>query len=173
MIDLNEKHQAWRSAYHAGELHVFRMRYVCPCCTSVWYQDILDKPDRFEIPDRRKLGLAMLCGSCEARRVTAFVVPGKDGWTAPFLSNGEIGIAWGRLNAPPKGTWISAEGLGALQDGHDMRDDRRDVFRACTTRKSEGRRINVTSMTAEQLAASGLGWNAPPPPVGNSGSAVW
>ena len=182
MIQVNDKHPTWRAAYHAGTLHRFEMRFVCPCCTRVWHQDILDVPEQFEIPDRRKLGLALLCGSCEARRVTLFVVPGKDGWSAPFLSRGEIGTAWGRLNAPPKGTWVKAEGKGPwfesqaacdIRGKRGLRDDRRDLFIACTTRERDGRRYNVTAMTAETLAASGLDWKPPPPPIGITSGGSW
>ena len=180
MIEINERHPAWRAAYQAQELHVFRMRIVCPCCSSVWYQDVLDIPEGFEIPDRRKMGLAMLCGSCEARRVTLFVVPGKGGWSAPFLTPSEIKVAYGRLYDAPKGTWIKADGLGPWYGGHrsedvrgPLRDDRRDVFCACTTRERDGRRYNVTAMTAETLAASGLDWKAPPPPIGITSGDSW
>lgn len=173
MIQIDDKHPTWRAAYHAGTLHVFEMRFVCPCCSEVWYQDVLDVPEQFEIPDRRKLGLALLCGSCEARRVTLFVVPGKDGWSAPFLSRGEISTAWGRLNAPQKGTWVKAEGKGPYVPGGKMRDDRKALFVACTTRERDGRRVNIGSMTAEALSASGLDWKQPPPSIGNNNAATW
>lgn len=181
MIDLNEKHPAWRAALHAGELHVFRLRIVCPCCGAVWYLDVLDVPGQFEIPDRRKMGMAMLCGACEARRVTVFVVPGKGGWSAPFLSPGEISQAWAKLLGAPKGAWIRVEDW--TQDDSatrcpwngcvNLRDDRRDMFRACTTREREGRRVNVTAMTAELLSASGLGWKPPPAPIGKPDAGAW
>lgn len=176
-----EKYARWRDALPAWGLHVFRLRIVCPCCSSVWYQDILEVPDQFEIPDRRRLGLAMLCGSCEARRMTMFVVPGKDGWKAPFLANGEIGQAWGRLNAAPKGDWIRVEPWSHEQsatrcpwDGSvPLRNDRDDLFRSCTTRIVDGRRVNVTSYTAETLIASGLDWKAPSTPIGRTGADSW
>lgn len=180
MIEINERHPAWRAAYQAQELHVFRMRIVCPCCGSVWYMDVLDVPGQFEIPDRRKMGLALLCGACEARRVTLFVVPGKGGWSAPFLTPGEIKVAYGRLYDSPKAAWIKADGLGSWYGGHrcedvrgPLRDDRRDVFHACTTREQDGRRINIGSMTAETLSASGLDWKAPPPPIGITSGDSW
>lgn len=174
-------HDAWRMALHAGELHVFRLRIVCPCCGAVWYQDVLDIPNQFEIPDRRKMGMAMLCGTCEARRVTLFVVPGKDGWSAPFLSPAEISQAWAKLLSAPKGSWIRVETWSQEQtetrcpwDGTSpLRDDRRDMFRACTTREREGGRCNVTAMTADALAASSLGWKIPQAPVGISSSEPW
>ena len=172
MIDVTEKHPAWRVALRDGTLHVFRLRIVCPCCREVWYMDVLDIPDQFEIPDRRRLGLAMLCGSCEARRVTRFVVPGKDGWSAPFLTPAEISQVFGRLYDVPRGTWIDVEGKGQW-DGGELRDDRRDLFRACTTIARGGVRVNIASLNAETLAASGLPWKVPPPPVGVSGKDGW
>lgn len=165
-------YDAWRVALNSGTLHVFRLRIVCPCCREVWYMDVLDIPDQFEVPDRRRLGLAMLCGSCEARRVTLFVVPGKGGWSAPFLTHAEISQVFGRLHDVPRGTWIDAEGKGQW-DGGELHDDRRDLFRACTTRERDGRRINVGSMTAETLFASGLDWKAPPPPIGITSGDSW
>ena len=181
MIDVNEKHPAWRAALHAGELHVFRLRIVCPCCGAVWYLDVLDVPGQFEIPDRRKMGMAMLCGACEARRVTVFVVPGKGGWSAPFLTASEISQAWAKLLGAPKGSWIRVEDWTPDEaatrcpwDGQtELRDDRRDLFRACTTRERDGRRYNVTAMTAETLSASGLDWKVPPPPIGIAAGESW
>ena len=176
-----ESIEAFIAAKRDGRLHVFRLRIVCPCCSSIWYQDILEVPDKFEIPDRRRMGLAMLCGSCEARRMTRFVVPGKDGWNAPFLTPGEIAQAWAKLLGAPKGSWIRVEDWTPDEaatrcpwDGQtELRDDRRDLFRACTTRGRDGRRYNVTAMTAETLTASGLGWKTPPAPVGIASGESW
>lgn len=181
MIDVNEKHPAWRTALHAGALHVFRLRIVCPCCGTVWYMDVLDVPEQFEIPDRRKLGLATLCGSCEARRLTQFVVHGKGGWSAPFLTKSEIAQSWAKLMSVPKGDWIRVEPWCGTEadtrcpwDGFTaLRNDRADLFRACTTREREGRSVNVTGMTAELLSASGLGWKIPQAPIGQPDADAW
>lgn len=171
MIEATGAHAAWRAAFAAGTLHGFEMRLVCPVCYTAWHQQVVDDPEVFQIPDRRKMGLAMLCGACEARRLTMFVVPGKGGWSASFLTQGEISIAFGRLHNE-KSTWISAEGMG-IWSGEPLRDDRRDLFRACTTRVRDGRRYNVTAMTAEELASSGLGWKIPPAPVGRNEADSW
>lgn len=171
MIEATGAHAAWRAAYAQGKLHGFQMRLECPCCRTIWYQQVVDAPETFVIPDRIRMGLAMLCGSCEARRLTVFVVPGKGGWSAPFLTQGEIAQAFARLHNE-KRTWVSAEGMGPWS-GEPLRDDRRDVFRACTTREREGRRYNVTAMTAEVLASSGLGWKIPPAPVGRDQGDSW
>lgn len=177
MIEATGTHAVWRAAFGAGTLHGFHLRIQCPCCMTAWYLQVVDDPEVFEIPDRRKMGLAMFCGACEARRLTLFVVPGKGGWSAPFLTQGEIAHAFARLHND-KRTWISAEGLGPWYGGagfEDMRgplrNDRRDVFLACTTRERDGRRYNVTAMTAEALAASKLDWKTPPPPVAIASTA--
>lgn len=169
MIEATGNHAVWRAAFAAGTLHGFHLRIQCPCCMTAWYMQVVDVPDLFEIPDRRKMGLAMLCGACEAQRLTLFVVPGKGGWSAPFLSQGEIAQAFARLHND-KRTWIEAEGMGPWS-GEPLRDDRRDVFLIATTRQRDGRRYNVTAMTAETLASSGLKWKIPPPPVGIPSSA--
>jgi hypothetical protein len=171
MIEATGAHAAWRAAFAQGTLHGFQMRLECPCCPTIWYQEVVDAPATFEIPDRLRMGLAMLCGSCEARRLTMFVVPGKGGWSAPFLTQGEISQAFARLHKE-KRPWITAEGMGPWS-GEPLRDDRRDVFRACTTRIRDGRRYNVTAMTAEVLASSGLKWKAPPAPVGRDQGDSW
>ena len=172
MMDaMNEQHAAWRAAHEEGRLHVFELRVTCPCCRTPWHVEVLDDPETFEIPDRRRMGLAMLCGACEARRITLFVVPGKGGWTAPFLTQSEISQVFGRLHNE-KATWIAAEGRGAW-DGRKLRDDRRDLFRACTTMQRDGKRYNVTAMTAELLSASGLGWKPPPAPIGQPDAGAW
>lgn len=176
MMDaMSERHAAWRAAHEEGRLHVFEFRVTCPCCRTSWHIDVLDDPDTFEIPDRLRMGLAMLCGACEARRITLFVVPGKGGWSAPFLSQGEISQAFGRLHGEKHSKWIEADGKGLWGGKHSkkLRNDRADVFRACTTMQREGRRYNVTSMTAETLAASGLDWKAPPAPIGRSTADGW
>lgn len=169
MIEATGAHATWRAAFAAGTLHGFEMRIACPCCRTIWYQQIVDDPEVFVIPDRRKMGLAMLCGACEARRLTVFVVPGKSGWSAPFLTQGEIAQAFARLHNE-KRTWIEAEGMGPWS-GEPLRDDRRDVFLACTTRERDGRRYNVTAMTAEALVASKLEWKAPPAPIAIASTA--
>ena len=110
-----------------------------------------------------------------------FVAPGKGGWSAPFLTASEISQAWAKLLGAPKGSWIRVEDWTPDEaatrcpwDGQtELRDDRRDLFRACTTREREGRRVNVTAMTAETLSASGLDWKAPPPPIGIAAGESW
>lgn len=171
MIEATGAHATWRAAFAAGTLHGFEMRMTCPVCRSAWHQQVVDVPEQFEIPDRRKMGLAMLCGDCEARRLTVFVVPGKNGWSAPFLTQGEIAQAFARLHNE-KRTWIEAEGMGPWS-GEPLRDDRRDVFLIATTRQRDGRRYNVTAMTAESLAASGLKWKIPPAPVAIASADSW
>ena len=125
MIEATGAHAIWRTAFAQGTLHRFEVRFVCPVCRSAWHQEVLDAPDVFEIPDRRKMGLAMLCGACHARRLTLFLVPGKGGWSAPFLTQAEISQAFGRLHNE-KQTWISAEGRGPWC-GEKLLDDRRDL----------------------------------------------
>lgn len=150
--------------------HIFRLTLTCPGCGARWCQDITDHPDRFEIPDRRALGLAMLCGGCEAQRITRYVVRGKGKaeWSAPFFGEDRISEAWGRLKAVPNpGTsWVTVEGLGPAGDNAKrLRDDRRDVMRSILVRKvNEYRGERVTCFDASQLGAAGLDWKIPDAP---------
>lgn len=151
--------------------HIFRLTLTCPGCGARWCQDITDHPDRFEIPDRRALGLAMLCGGCEAQRITRYVVRGHGGkveWSAPFLDDAKIAQCWGRLRAVPRAgkNWITVEGLGPLCEFHGkLRDDRKDVLSAIITRRvNDYKAERVTCYDASQLAAAGLNWPVPKPP---------
>lgn len=151
--------------------HVFRMTMTCPCCGTRWILDVTDTPDTFEIPDRIQLGLALLCGACEAQRITRYVVRGNGGkvdWSATFLDDAKIAQCWGRLRAVPRAgkNWITVEGLGPLCEFHGkLRDDRKDVLSAILTRRvNDYKAERVTCFDASQLAAAGLEWDIPKPP---------
>lgn len=160
--------KGWRES--VDRHHVFRLTMTCPCCGTRWVLDVTDNPETFAIPDRVQLGLALLCGDCEAQRITRYVCRGSNGkaeWSAPFLDDVRIAQCWGRLRAVPRpGThWITAEGLGLFSEFGRLRDDRSDVLRAATTRRvNDYRAERVTCYDASQLAAAGLNWPVPKPP---------
>lgn len=146
--------ERWRSGHAAGRHHVFRMRYVCPCCDGVWYQDVTEEPDAFAavlLPDRRALGRAMLCGKCDALSRMLMVSDASASEEAFVISASRLYECLGRLYREPEMRWIDVKGMGPY-DGNQksLRDDRRQAAKEVNFRQDGARWIRRASVTVSQ-----------------------
>lgn len=147
----SEQMERWVETKQAGTHHVFRFRYVCPHCETVWYQDITDDPEDFArnpIPDRRNLGRAMLCGTCEARSrmIVGSVV--ADIETEYCLTKSDLFNSLGRLYNDHNTTWVMVKGMGPYNgDPKSLRDDKREQVLKIATQKEGSQTFRRSSYT--------------------------
>lgn len=88
--------------------YVFRFRHVCPCCDKPWLADYAcsEAEGQSNPSDPLRLGLALLCGVCEALRIAHIV----DDVTAkmyapqqPYMSwpDGKSAYCWQKIRENP------------------------------------------------------------------------
>lgn len=158
----------WRSSLAAGRHHVFRMRYLCPCCDAPWYQDVTEEPEAFAatpIPDRRALGRAMLCGTCEALSRMLLVSDASESEETFVIDSGRLFDRLGRLYREPGLSWVSVKGMGPFDgDPKSLRDDKRDAAKAINFVQDGGRWYRRASVSvSDAVAAKWIAWDAPGP----------
>lgn len=105
----SEAIERWIETKANGQHHVFRMRYVCPHCGTVWHQDITEDPVAFgntPLPDRRNLGRAMLCGTCEAKSRMVLGSVAVDMETRYVLDRHELHTSLGNLYSDHHTKWV-------------------------------------------------------------------
>lgn len=150
----------WMETKAAGTHHVFRFRYVCPHCEATWFQDITEDPEDFAakpIPDRRNLGRAMLCGTCEAKSrmiigsVVAEIVPEF------AITESALFASLGKLYSDHNMGWVTVKGMGAYNgDPKSLRDDKREQVKQIATRQDGDRTFRRGAYTISE--ATNLKW---------------
>ena len=111
----SEQLERWVESKARGTHHVFRMRYVCPHCGEVWRQDITEDPVEFgkhPLPDRRNLGRAMLCGTCEAKSRMVLGSVAVDMETRYVLDKDELYASLGNLYTDHNMGWVTVKPMG-------------------------------------------------------------
>lgn len=158
----------WMETKAAGTHHVFRFRYVCPHCEAVWCQDITDDPDDFAekpIPDRRNLGRAMLCGTCEAR--SRMIVGSVVADIEPefCLQDRDLYESLGKLYRDHNTSWVMVKGMGPYNgDPKSLLDEKREQVLKVATRKDGGRTLRRCSYTiTEATERKWRSFDAPDP----------
>lgn len=152
----------WRASESAGRHHVFRMRYLCPCCDTPWYQDVTEEPEAFAatpIPDRKVLGRAILCGKCDALSRMLLVSDVAASEDAFVLSASRLYDCLGRLYREPGIRWIDVKGMGQY-DGNpkSLRDDKMSAAKEVNFRQDGTRWIRRASVSVSDAVA--FGWMA-------------
>jgi hypothetical protein len=126
--------ERWMETKASGTHHVFRFRIVCPHCGTVWYQDVTEDPQDFAanpFPDRRNLGRAMLCGTCEALSRMVLGSVAVDMETRYVIGKDELFASLGKLYTDHATTWVNVKGMGEYNgDPKSLRDDKRDQAKA-------------------------------------------
>lgn len=130
----SEELEKWIESKGKGIHHVFRFRIVCPHCGTVWYQDITEDPDLFAatpLIDRRNLGRAMLCGTCEALSRMVLGSVAVDMETRFVLDRHDLYNSLGKLYSDHATTWVAVKGMGPYNgDPKSLRDDRTQQAKA-------------------------------------------
>jgi hypothetical protein len=155
-----ERMKRWVESKAAGKHHVFRMRYVCPHCDLVWYQDITEEPEVFKdggIPDPRTMGRGLLCGACEGRsRLVVGSAAQSAGPTVYALSQREIDSAVSRIHQNRNFRWISTEPMGVFVEKQTkLKDDKPAAIREICSYQDGDRRIRKCGITSSDAWAKG------------------
>lgn len=154
----SEELARWVETKAAGTHHVFRMRFVCPHCVETWYQDITDDPHDFAskpLPDRRNLGRAMLCGTCEAlsRMVMGSVVP--EVASEFIIPERDLFDSLGKLYTDHNMGWVACKGMGPYNgDPKSLIDQKRDQVKVIATRKEGNRVFRRAAYTVSEVYAN-------------------
>lgn len=156
----SEQLEAWIESKAKGQHHVFRMRYVCPHCGEVWYQDVTEDPVVFGnqgLPDRRNLGRAMLCGTCEALSRMVLGSVAVDMETRYVLDRDDLFQSLGKLYTDHATSWVMVQGRGPYNgDQKTLKDDKRDHAKAINFMDVGGRKQRRAGVTLSDAWA--LGW---------------
>lgn len=124
----SEELEKWIESKAKGIHHVFRFRIVCPHCGTVWYHDITEDPELFAatpLVDRRNLGRATLCGTCEAKSRMVLGSVAVDMETRYVLDKHDLYTSLGKLYSDHATTWVAVKGMGPYNgDPKSLRDDR-------------------------------------------------
>ena len=158
----------WRASLAAGKHHVFRMRYLCPCCDTPWYQDVTEDPESFAskpLPDRRALGRAMLCGKCDALSRMLLRSDASESEDAFVLSSSRLFEDLGRLYREPNLRWVDVKGMGPF-DGNpkSMRDEKKTAAKAINFVQDGTRWTRRASVTVSQaVELKWMAFDAPGP----------
>ena len=113
-------------ALAAGTLQVHAFDHICPACWEPWTAEYPGTVDQFDAhPDPVRLGMYLLCGTCEAKRR---LYAAKERGSSTFFGDADVANVWGRLKnqAHP---WIVGRNLGSW-DGRDLRDDKDQLCRS-------------------------------------------
>lgn len=138
---------------------IWAARFVCPSCEVEHFAEY-EKPPEIVEPDR--LGLAALCGCCEARRRCQFVGEGKP---RPFWTEADEASAWLNIRRFPDR--YRMQSWETEPHANMLRDDREDEILRLIGIKPRTRGYSVRwkfSWTMEQMAVRGISWPIPPNP---------
>jgi hypothetical protein len=117
---------AYGSAWIAGTLEVHSFVHTCPACWEPWTAEIQGMPGQFVAkPDPVRLGMYLLCGTCEAKRRLHV---SKERGSSIFFGEADVANVWGRLRNQPR-AWIVGTNLGSW-DGRALRDDKDKLCRS-------------------------------------------
>lgn len=160
----------WRASLSAGRHHVFRIRYLCPCCDTPWYQDVTEEPEAFAatpLADRRSLGRAMLCGTCEALSRMILRSDASESEEMFVLDSSRLFDCLGRLYREPGLRWIDVKGMGLFAgDAKSLRDDKKTAAKAINFVQDGGKWCRRASVSvSEAVAAKWIAWDSPGPKV--------
>ena len=161
----------WQRGRIIGEHHHFRLNGTCPLCWRTWCQDFTDDPENVyaTIPPPR-LGLALLCGVCVAKRRLIYVERAGNRvlWYAPYFRPIDERTAWVRLRDPLNaqrlariedlGPWEERELPHPMARDARLRDDVRDVCRPIT------QRYRLAFWEVDRKEAAEMEWPIPDPP---------
>jgi transcription elongation factor Elf1 len=155
----SEALERWIDTKANGQHHVFRMRYVCPHCGTVWHQDITEDPVAFgNVPlvDRRNLGRAMLCGTCEAKSRMVLGSVAVDMETRYVLDKDELYASLGKLYTDHNMGWVMVKPMGPYSgDPRTLLDEKAQQAKAINFVEMGGgrfqRRAGVTLSDAWAL----------------------
>jgi hypothetical protein len=112
------------AARWSGGMEIHAFACLCPGCWARWTAEFLGTPDQYQAkPDPVRLGLSLLCGTCEAKR-RLLCGQGRD--AARFFGPAEESAAWGRLRNQAR-NWCEVANLGRW-DGRRLRDDKQDLL---------------------------------------------
>ncbi len=163
----------WMRERIVGEHRHFRLNGTCPACWRTWCQDFTDNPENVTTPiPPPKLGLALLCGVCTAKRRLIYIARSGNRvlWFAPYFTPELERLAWARIRDPQyAGRLARVEDLGPWEEQElphprardaRLRDDVRDVCRPITQRY----RMRFWEVSKDE--ASNLEWKIPPAPEG-------
>lgn len=130
----SEQLERWIESKAKGTHHVFRFRIVCPHCGVVWYHDITEDPEVFAatpLVDRRNLGRATLCGTCEALSRMVLGSVAVDMETRYVMDKHDLYASLGKLYTDHATTWVTVKGMGPYNgDPKSLRDDRKAQAKA-------------------------------------------
>lgn len=157
----SEQLERWIDTKRKGTHHVFRMRLVCPHCGTAWYQDITEEPEVFgtvPLVDRRNLGRAMLCGSCEAKSRMVLGSVAVDMETRYVIDRHDLDASLGKLFTDHATPWVAVKAMGPY-DGNpkSLRDDRKEAAKAVNFVDLGGGRLQRRAGVALSDAWA-LGW---------------
>jgi hypothetical protein len=139
-----------------GERWVYKTTCRCPHCHAYWVTE--HAAPRGEVdpnPDPIRLGMALLCGRCEAKRraIRATKVERRLRSVGYFWAVEDTNAAWGVLRGNSRGYRPRVERLG-VWDGSPLRDDRE----AELVRILGPARQPTIHLTDETVRALGLDW---------------
>lgn len=124
-IRISMDQDAYLQARNAGALEVHSFAHTCPACGEPWTAEYPGTADQFQSkPDPVRLGMALLCGTCEAKR--RLLVNGERGGTA-YFGESDLARAWGRIRNQAR-AWVVGRNLGNW-DGSALRDDKDSLMR--------------------------------------------
>lgn len=163
----------WMRGRIIGEHHHFRLNGTCPACWRTWCQDFTDDPENVTTPiPPPRLGLALLCGVCTAKRRLIYIERAGNRvlWYASYFTPELERLAWARIRDPQNaGRLARIEDLGAWEEREllhlrardaRLRDDVRDVCRPIT------QRFRLQFWEVSRDAADEMEWPIPPAPDG-------
>lgn len=139
---------------------IIATRFRCPMCGSFWVIETVGDELPRPIPGD-KLGAALLCGRCEARRRLLF--RRKDGVCVPLWTDRDGARLWaivlgsrdrGEEIYTPRHKFRDQE----MEPGYKLQDDRETELRRIV---SDGQGRNRAAITEEGIRALGLDWKVP------------
>ena len=157
----SDRTKRWIDTKARGIHHVFRIRFLCPRCRTPWYQDITEEPEVFKaqgVPDRRNLGRAMLCGTCDSLSRMILGSVSAETETMYVLSADDVFDALAPLWKEPGLTWVSVEGMGVYSGNPaTLKDDKKEAALLVNfVESTPGRWRRRASVTMSEAWA--LGW---------------
>lgn len=138
---------------------LWAVKFRCPSCEAEHYAEY---EGEVQVIEPERLGMAALCGSCEARRRSYLVGAGAP---RALWTESDTGKAWHNLRAHPQR--YRMEVWPCEDHGGDLRDDRQqEIMRImCMPPKAPGYPLRwVFRWTEYDLIAQGIGWPIPPKP---------
>ena len=138
---------------------IFAAQFVCPCCEREHY---LEAEEAIEVLPPDRVGMAALCGSCEAMRRCWYVGEGK---TRPFWDDTSEARVWLNIRRFPDRYQMQAWET----DPHDqaLRNDREEKLLALigVAPSKPGYPIRYKMRwSLEDMRAKGIDWPIPENP---------